>query len=47
MKFYNLVRYVGRSVDNKKWLNITNAADFCIFEAQFNGKALVFVCADS
>ena len=40
--FYSGVWYDGRLVDNKKWLNITNAADFCIFEAQFNGKALIF-----
>ena len=26
--FYSGVWYVGRSVDNKKWLNITNVAVF-------------------
>ena len=31
--FYSGVWYDGRLVDNKKWLNITNAADFFIFDA--------------
>ena len=47
LRFYSGVWYVGRSVDNKKWFNITNAADFCIFEVQFNGKTQIFVYADS